>query len=98
MDKSHRLPPGNHLAAEIEFLETLKPTEELRGQAAALFKSLRLWLNKNGDNVHALAKYRQWHEDHGGVQVRNEEGTIMAKLTKFPSAGAKKKPKRSKPS
>lgn len=65
---------------KIEFLGTLAMTNELRAQLSVHWKRLNTWLGLRADNVHDLAKYREWHDDDGSTHERNEDGTIIYKL------------------
>lgn len=64
---------------KIEHLKTLGQSEELKNQIQNYKSKLNVWLKSAPDNVHALAKFREWSDDGGHVQKRNEEGKIIWK-------------------
>ncbi|MDA7559489.1 hypothetical protein N8683_01175 [bacterium] len=67
------------LEKEMEFLRTLEQTKERNDQIWSLTKRLHKWTSERRDNVHDLAKYREWHDDDGKVDHWSEDGEIISK-------------------
>jgi len=58
-------------------------TDELRAQVSEHWKRLHKWFGLRRDNIHDLAKYREWHDDDGNVDHLSEDGVIISKTIKW---------------
>jgi hypothetical protein len=64
---------------KIEHLKNLGQTPELKKPIFSLQGKLSKWCNQNSNNIHLLAKFREWNEDDGSKQTRTSEGELIAK-------------------